>query len=97
MQIETTDRRKEVAMINEKYKAMLGGKSIIRELSEYATARGNEIGYENYSTHIDPIIINDKVYLSWSAWNSKIAKSAVIWINYDFDNDKVNDYVVVEK
>ena len=34
-------------MINEKYKAMLGGKSIIRELSEYATARGNEIGYEN--------------------------------------------------
>ena len=34
-------------MINEKYKAMLGGKSIIRELSEYATARGKEIGYEN--------------------------------------------------
>lgn len=34
-------------MINETYKAMLGGKSIIRELSEYATARGTEIGYEN--------------------------------------------------
>lgn len=34
-------------MINEQYKAMLGGKSIIRELSEYATARGAEIGYEN--------------------------------------------------
>ncbi|MCM1284208.1 MAG: pyridoxal phosphate-dependent aminotransferase [Muribaculaceae bacterium] len=34
-------------MINETYKAMLGGKSIIRELSEYATARGKEIGYEN--------------------------------------------------
>lgn len=34
-------------MINEKYKAMLQGKSIIRELSEYATARGAEIGYEN--------------------------------------------------
>ena len=57
----------------------------------------NEIGYENYSTHIDPLIVNDKMYLSWSAWNSKIAKSAVIWINYDFDNDKINDYVVVEK
>ena len=57
----------------------------------------NEIGYENYSTHIDPIIVNDKMYLSWSVWNSKIAKSAVIWINYDFDNDKINDYVVVEK
>ncbi len=34
-------------MINEQYKAMLGAKSVIRELSEYATARGKEIGYEN--------------------------------------------------
>ena len=34
-------------MINEEYKAMLGGKSVIRELSEYATKRGAEIGYDN--------------------------------------------------
>ena len=34
-------------MINQSYKKMLEGKSIIRELSEYATARGKEIGYEN--------------------------------------------------
>ena len=34
-------------MINPKYKALLSGKSIIRELSEYATERGREIGYEN--------------------------------------------------
>lgn len=34
-------------MINEQYKGMLKGKSIIRELSEYATERGKEIGYEN--------------------------------------------------
>ena len=34
-------------MINEEYKAMLGGKSVIRELAEYATARGKEIGYDN--------------------------------------------------
>ena len=34
-------------MINEQYKAMLGGKSVIRELSEYATKRGAQIGYEN--------------------------------------------------
>ncbi|MBQ1882372.1 MAG: aminotransferase class I/II-fold pyridoxal phosphate-dependent enzyme, partial [Bacteroidales bacterium] len=34
-------------MINATYKKMLEGKSIIRELSEYATARGKEIGYEN--------------------------------------------------
>ena len=34
-------------MINESFKSMLGAKSVIRELSEYATARGKEIGYEN--------------------------------------------------
>ena len=34
-------------MINQFYKDMLSGKSVIRELSEYATARGQEIGYEN--------------------------------------------------
>ncbi len=34
-------------MIATKYKDMLGGKSVIRELSEYATGRGKEIGYEN--------------------------------------------------
>ncbi|MCI8888290.1 MAG: pyridoxal phosphate-dependent aminotransferase [Hungatella sp.] len=34
-------------MINEIYKNMLQGKSIIRELSEYAAIRGKEIGYDN--------------------------------------------------
>lgn len=34
-------------MINEQYKKMLEGKSVIRQLSEFATARGREIGYEN--------------------------------------------------
>ena len=34
-------------MINTTYKKMLQGKSIIRELSEYATARGQEIGYDH--------------------------------------------------
>ena len=34
-------------MINENFKALLGGKSVIRELSEYATARGKVIGYDN--------------------------------------------------
>lgn len=34
-------------MINQEYKEMLSGKSVIRELSEYATARGKKIGYEN--------------------------------------------------
>ena len=34
-------------MINQHYLGMLQNKSVIRELSEYATARGKEIGYEN--------------------------------------------------
>lgn len=34
-------------MIVQKYKDMLQGKSVIRQLSEFATARGQEIGYEN--------------------------------------------------
>lgn len=34
-------------MIVQKYKDMLQGKSVIRQLSEFATARGREIGYEN--------------------------------------------------
>ncbi len=34
-------------MINQHYLDMLSNKSVIRELSEYATARGKEIGYEN--------------------------------------------------
>lgn len=34
-------------MINEQYKNMLGGKSVIREFSEFAAVRGKEIGYEN--------------------------------------------------
>lgn len=34
-------------MLVQKYKDMLSGKSVIRQLSELATARGKEIGYEN--------------------------------------------------
>lgn len=34
-------------MVVQQYKEMLGAKSVIRQLSEAATARGKEIGYEN--------------------------------------------------
>ena len=34
-------------MLVQKYMDMLSGKSVIRQLSEFATARGQEIGYEN--------------------------------------------------
>ncbi len=39
--------KEENIMLVQKYKEMLSGKSVIRELSEFATARGREIGYEN--------------------------------------------------
>jgi aspartate aminotransferase len=38
---------KERKMLVQKYVDMLSGKSVIRQLSEFATARGGEIGYEN--------------------------------------------------
>jgi len=41
------DKRKEYNMLVQKYRDMLGNKSVIRSLSEFATARGKEIGYEN--------------------------------------------------
>ena len=34
-------------MLVQKYRDMLSGKSVIRQLSEFATARGQEVGYEN--------------------------------------------------
>ena len=34
-------------MIAQHYKDMLGAKSVIREISEWSTARGKEIGYDN--------------------------------------------------
>lgn len=34
-------------MLVQKYRDMLSGKSVIRQLAEFATARGKEIGYEN--------------------------------------------------
>ena len=34
-------------MLVQKYKDMLSAKSVIRQLSEFATARGQEIGYDN--------------------------------------------------
>lgn len=34
-------------MLVQKYRDMLSGKSVIRQLSEFATARGQEIGYDN--------------------------------------------------
>lgn len=53
-----------------------------------------EAGYEYYSPRIDPVIIDDKMYLSWYAWNASNAENGIVWIDYDFDNDIVKDYYV---
>lgn len=51
-------------MLAEHYEKMLQGKSVIRELSEFATARGKEIGYENvfdYSLGNPSVPVPEKV------------------------------------
>ena len=51
-------------MVSEDFKGMLSGKSVIRMLSEFATARGEEIGYENvfdYSLGNPSVAVPDKV------------------------------------
>ncbi len=50
-------------MIVQKYKDMLGMKSVIREISGYAAARGKEIGYENvfdYSLGNPSVLVPEK-------------------------------------
>lgn len=49
-------------MLVQKYKDMLSGKSVIRQLSEFATARGQEIGYENV---FDYSLGNPSVPVPW--------------------------------
>ena len=55
-----------------------------------------EINYENFNSYLVPIIIDDKMYLSWNVWDNDFEKVDVVWISYDFYNDKVNNYVVLK-
>ena len=45
--VKAVKQRKRGNMLVQKYKDMLSEKSVIRQLAEFATARGQEIGYEN--------------------------------------------------
>ena len=56
-----------------------------------------ELNFEIYAMFIEPIIINDKMYLSWYAWSDNPERKAVIFIDYDFTNSKVNNYKIFEK
>ena len=44
---EASVQSRDKSMLVQKYKDMLSAKSVIRQLSEFATERGREIGYEN--------------------------------------------------
>ena len=51
-------------MIAQEYKKMLGAKSVIREMAQYAAKRGQEIGYENvfdYSLEIGRASCRERV------------------------------------
>lgn len=55
-----------------------------------------EIDYEYYNDYVEPIIINNRMYLSWYVWNATDSKNAIIYINYDFDKDSVKNYNLVD-
>ena len=55
-----------------------------------------ETNYEYYSSYVVPIIINDKIYISWYVWNSS-GENDIIWIDFDFTKYEVKDYVLVSE
>ena len=54
----------------------------------------DNIEYERFGDNIDPVIIDDKMYLSWSVSKISTLACAVIWIDYDFEEDVVKDYYI---
>ena len=56
-----------------------------------------DINYDYYNYYLEPIIINDKMYLSWYVWNLSGTKNAIIWIDYDFDKGDVKDFKILEE
>ena len=69
-----------IDMLVKKYKDMLSGKSVIRQLSEFATARGQEIGYENVfdyslgtpSVPVPPEFTNEMIRLLTQAESNEL-------------------------
>ena len=56
-----------------------------------------DINFDYYNYYVEPIIINDKMYLSWYVWNLSGTKNAIIWIDYDFDKGDVKDFKILEE
>ena len=59
-------------MIAQHYKDMLGSKSVIRQISEWSTARGAEIGYENVFDYSlgNPSVPCPPQFTAGSAWTT---------------------------
>ena len=72
------------------------GKSYDYELNFLDNLK-KDINYDYYNYYLEPIIINDKMYLSWYVWNLSGTKNAIIWIDYDFDKGDVKDFKILEE
>ena len=76
-------------MISQDYKSMLNGKSVIREMSAWATKRGTEIGYDNvfdYSLGNPSVPVpqefTDKMIESYSELDFKATRLCVTLLNW---------------
>lgn len=57
----------------------------------------DEVDYECFSSFVEPFIMNDKMYISWYAWDISVSRSAVIYIDYDFNKKEIKDYKLLEE
>ena len=57
----------------------------------------DEVDYECFSSFVEPFIMNDKMYISWYVWDISVSRSAVIYIDYDFNKEEIKDYKLLEE
>ena len=41
--------------------------------------------------------MNDKMYISWYVWDISVSRSAVIYIDYDFNKEEIKDFKLLEE
>uniref|UniRef100_UPI003FED4211 hypothetical protein n=1 Tax=Candidatus Onthocola sp. TaxID=3085646 RepID=UPI003FED4211 len=57
----------------------------------------DEVDYECFSSFVEPFIMNDKMYISWYVWDISVSRSAVIYIDYDFNKEEIKDFKLLEE
>lgn len=57
----------------------------------------DEVDYESFSSFVEPFIMNDKMYISWYVWDISVSRSAVIYIDYDFNKEEIKDFKLLEE